>query len=273
MRNANRGGDVPLRVELHGDIDLRTEGLAQLPHRLKRLVDVLRRDELVPVARRRAVERPDLDGLDAARLDQLAHDLFRFAVEVVLVGEAGVVEADARVCFAPDQPVDGRIEVLPEQVPQGQVDGAQGPDFGAAGDLEIEGAVEIGPDPLDIARIAAEQRIGHRVNHGRLGRVARIGLSDARDASIGIDLDPGPVRPERRIVAALPVHRFDARDLRRRGGLGGGGIGAGKRGGQQPRDKRPSAERHGRIIAALRRRAKIQRVVTRLKPRHGHARM
>ncbi len=207
------------------------------------------RDELVLVARRRAVERPDLDGLDAARLDQLAHDLFRFAVEVVLVGETGVVEADAGVRFAPDQPVHGRVEVLSEQVPQGQVDGAQGPDFGAAGDLKIEGAVEIGPDPLDIARVAAEQRIGHRVNHSRLGGVARIRLSDTRNAGVGIDPDPGPVRPERGIVATLPVHRFDARDLRRRGGLGGGGIGAGERGGQQPRDKRPSAERHGRIIA------------------------
>ena len=74
-----------------------------------------------------------------------------------------------RVRFAPDQPVDGRVEVLSEQVPQRQVDGAQGPDFGAAGDLKIESAVEIGPNPLDIARVAAEQRAGHRVNHGRLG--------------------------------------------------------------------------------------------------------
>jgi hypothetical protein len=116
-------------AEFDRDFDIGTEGVAQLTDRRERLLEILGCDELIPVAGCGGVEGPDLDGLNAARVDELTHDLFRFAVEVVLVGEAGVVQADAGVGFASDQAVDGRIEVFPEQVPEGEVDGAQGPDL------------------------------------------------------------------------------------------------------------------------------------------------
>jgi hypothetical protein len=83
--------------------------------------------------------------------------------------------------------------MLSEQVPQSQIDGTQSPDFGTARDLKTEGTVKIGPNPLDIARVVADQRAGHRVDHRGLGRIARICLSDARDsgASVSIQVQCG----------------------------------------------------------------------------------
>ncbi len=72
------------------------ERVAQLAHGREGLLDIRAVDVLVPVARRRAVERPDLDRLHSVAVDQLAHDLLGLGEEVVLVREAGVVDAHAR---------------------------------------------------------------------------------------------------------------------------------------------------------------------------------
>jgi hypothetical protein len=62
--------------------------------------------------------------------------------------------------------------MLSEQIPTEPDRWHQSPDFGTARDLKTEGTVKIGPNPLDIARVVADQRAGHRVDHRGLGRIA-----------------------------------------------------------------------------------------------------
>ena len=205
VRDADGGRHIPLGVEFDGDLDLFSKRVAQLLDRGDRLVDLVPGDELVLVVGREPVERPDLDALDAAGIDQLAHDLFRLGVEIVFVGEAGVVEPDTGIGAPANEAIDRRIERFPEQVPQRQVDGAQRTQFRAAGHLEIEGAVKVGPDALDVARVAAEQRGCCGMDDVGFRRLARIGFANAVNAGVGLDLDPGPVRPEFRILTRIPV--------------------------------------------------------------------
>ena len=138
LGNPHRRSQVPTAVEFHEDLNVVSEGVAQLAHRRQRLLDIGRRDVFVLVALGRAIEGPDLDGLDAVAVDQLMHDLFRLFVEVVAVAETSVVEANFRIGLSPQQAVNRNIQGFPKQVPQRQIDGAQHPHLRPARHLEIK---------------------------------------------------------------------------------------------------------------------------------------
>ena len=78
-------------MKFHENFNLRAKRIAQLADGTERLINI-RLSNILPLgAMRRFVKGPDLEGLDAVSIDQLAHDLFRLFEEVVPLGEASVV--------------------------------------------------------------------------------------------------------------------------------------------------------------------------------------
>ena len=220
-------------MELEHDLDAVPERVAQASQRHERAVHLVGRDVLVPAALRGSVERPDLDALDPVAIHDLAHDLLGLDVEVVPQREAGVVDRHSRVRAPADQAPDGRAERLAEEVPERQVDRGENPHLGPAADLVVEGPVELAPDPLDVPGVAPEETARDLgVDESGLGRVAGVGLAQAHEAGVGVEAQPGPVGPERRVVPALPVDGVDAGDahLRR---VGGGAPPEGGEGGRE----------------------------------------
>ena len=110
---------------------------------------------------------------------------------------------------AAEQIAERNAERLALDVPEGDVDAADGVDHRAAA-AEIDGGlVHLAPEPLDIERVLADQhflqadhdgvgagRVDDRFGDGRRG----IGLADAGDPFIGVDEDDG------RVLGAIRFH-------------------------------------------------------------------
>ena len=114
---------------------------------------------------------------------------------------------------AAQQGVDRPAEHLAFDVPQRQVERADGVDLLAPGRIE-EGARHVLPEALDVLRILADQ-----ASRGLLQGVARAAFADAGDAGVGLDGDDEVALVEQGVGLLRRVHA-DARDLH----FGDGGV-------------------------------------------------
>ena len=136
-------------------------------------------------------------------------------LDAVRPEEGGGVGADLGVGRAAQEVAERAAERLALDVPEGDVDAADGVDHRAAAAIVDRGLVHLVPEALDVERVLADQDLAQadhdRVGAGRLddrlddGR-GGVGLADAGDALVGVDEDDGGV------LGPVRLHR-DARDL------------------------------------------------------------
>ncbi len=188
------------------------------------------------------------DGTEAAR-DGAAGPVDH---RVAIVGERGGLRLergvgdDRRGADVAEQLVAGLAERLAAEVVQRDVERADRVDDGAAAAVHRRADVEALPQRLDVQQVGAEQQLlqaeAHVVGPGRLDAGAcdpgvDVGLADAADPLVGVDLDDDVVlrgaggrRVERRLHEDVAVDAGDAQDTvpfaRRRSLRPAGGSGA-----------------------------------------------
>src|SRR5262249_40394116 len=151
-------------VEVDRQANLRPDRLAHLAEPVRTDVDRLHRLEglLLEFVRVRA-----LAGAEAQALPALRDPLLCLGDALRAVQRVGRRrrEAGYRVAAgAPEQLVHRNAERLPQDVPQGDVDGGDdGPEDLAA--FEIRGAVERLPEMLDPPRVLADQELPKMIEH------------------------------------------------------------------------------------------------------------
>ena len=83
---------------------------------------------------------------------------------------------------------------LTGEIPEGDVDGADGSHLGAGPAVVTRGKQEVGPDSIDLAGITTEQQWTEgTVDDGGFGVRAGISLAESGQAFVGVDADPEPV--------------------------------------------------------------------------------
>ena len=108
--------------------------------------------------------------------------------------------------------MDGRVEVLAEDVPERLLEAGE-----RRGEDEVaaikRAAIIAGPEPLDLARVLADEGAADFADGGfhRLGAALEDGLAPADDARVGGYLEEQPARPD--------VERLDAGDFQAGAGL------------------------------------------------------
>ena len=108
------------------------------------------------------------------------------------VGAVGVgVDEAALAGLAAEQVVDGRVEGLALDVPEGDVDGGDG-GHGDGAATPVGSAIEILPDVFGLEGIAADEAgedvVGEIDGDGELAAVER-GVAEAVDAFVGVDAE------------------------------------------------------------------------------------
>ncbi len=211
------GEELPHRVELDHDVHPVAHALADLVERGERGPEVVGGDGEAVGLRGRAVEGPDLHGRDALGQQLLGEVVgaLEEAVEVVeplsglpdavvldplpLVAAhvdragAGVVGADRGTREAAEQLRDGLARELPQDVPEGDVERRVAAHLDAAR-AEAEVAHEVLGDPVDRARVAADQPRRERLVDVGLDRPRHEeGLAEPHDPLVGVDLEPEDV--------------------------------------------------------------------------------
>ena len=112
-------------------------------------------------------------------------------VLVGAVAETGVVDGDAVAAASAEQVVDGLAAVLAGDVPEGDVDGADGARFGAAVAEYVDGGEHGVPVALDVEGAASQQQGSEIVvDEGADGARRVGGLAEADQAVVGVDAEP-----------------------------------------------------------------------------------
>ena len=161
----------------------------------------------------RQVEGPDLHGADALAeqvCGELAGAAFHPGASVLVgaVAEAGVVDGDAVAAAAAEEVVDGLAGVLAGDVPEGDVDGADGAGFGAAEAVGVDGGEHGMPVALDVEGILFEEEGGELVVDEGADGAGRVGgLAEADGAVVCVDAQP------ERVGVAAEADGFEADDF------------------------------------------------------------
>ncbi len=109
------------------------------------------------------IERPDLHGLDVA-LQKFPGQTSRFLIEIEPV-VAGVVNAYGLTRRTAQQFIDRLSGNFAEQIPERDVDRAEGPHLGATPSTVRDGEKHVRPQPIDGAGILAQQHGGQTRVH------------------------------------------------------------------------------------------------------------
>ena len=141
------------------------------------LSDVL----LGAVDRARAVER-------AERSRELEH--LEAALDVPVDVVAGDVAGDPVADLAADERIHRLVEQLADEVPERQVDGADGVGRESLGAVGASGAEHQVPALLDGEAVLALQQRREVVADDRRDRIAVVGPAETEGAVLGGDLDP-----------------------------------------------------------------------------------
>ncbi len=107
----------------------------------------------------------------------------------IVHGDGGKAE-DVLPAGAAQQLVDGHAQLLAQNVPERDVDGADGPGQHAAA-LVVVAAIALLPDVLDAHGVHADQEAAEMLDRLGLGQLARraAAFAQAVDALVGLDLD------------------------------------------------------------------------------------
>ena len=173
-------------VDFDAQVHLVADELAVLPHGVDGGADLARVGfEIWPLVRlvEEGREVPHGGESRVAGLRDAAQQLFTGVAEDVRIDARAVAHLSA------EQLVDRRLEMLAGDVPQGDVDGADGcHDRRAA---EGAPAVEILPVMLDPQRVLAHQVAGELLDGGLRGfqKAPGAGLAQAREPGVRLDLD------------------------------------------------------------------------------------
>ena len=182
-------GHVEPVVVVDGQSDLGSHTLAGLPDLVGRPVDGLPGlEDAVPVLAEAGVSGlgGEADGPPALR-DQV---LGLVGIAVAGPGRAVDVAGDLLAGGSPQQLPDGRVQVLSQDVPKGDVDGGgDGGNDGSA--FVVLSPVQLLVDVLDASRVLADQKVAHLLDGSGHGQLAGGGatLADAVDAPVGLDFD------------------------------------------------------------------------------------
>src|SRR5690554_939298 len=116
-------------------------------------------------------------------------------VLVFAVTDTGVIDPDRVAAATTQQVIDRLACVLPQQIPQGYIYGADGARLAAAIAKEVYRVEHILPVALNIKGAAPDQEIGKDIMHHRADGARHIeGFTQADQAVIGVDAYPGSIR-------------------------------------------------------------------------------
>src|SRR5581483_8121767 len=171
---------VPVQVGVDHQLDVRTDGVAHGPGRLDAGAQAGR-----PLLRPAGQE--ELDGAEPG-LD-VGPGLPRELVGRQDVAQVAGVHGDARLRAAAKEPVDRLSERFAQQVPQRDVHAGERLDGGAPAAVAQAGAVQLLPQPLDVARVFAQQQLPEVAADDRHRRGAEAAdRPDAHELVVRFDL-------------------------------------------------------------------------------------
>ena len=189
LAEGGRLGHVESVVVVDGQSNPGSHTLAGLPDLVGRPIDGLPGlEDAVPVLAEVGVSGlgGEADG-PPALADQV---LGLIGVAVAGPGRAVDIAGDLLAGGSPQQLPDGRVQVLSQDVPEGDVDGgSDGGNDGSA--FVVLSPVQLLVDVLDAAGILADQKPAHVLDGSGHGQLAGGGaaLADAVDAPVGLDFD------------------------------------------------------------------------------------
>ena len=189
LAESGRLGHVEAVVVVDGQSDVGSHSLSGLPDLIGRPIDGLPGFEgAVPVLAEVGISGlgGEADGFPASP-DQV---LGLIGVAVAGPGRAVDEAGDLLAGGSPQQLPDGRVQVLSQDVPKGDVDGGGGGGNDGSAFIVLS-AVHLLVDVFDAARVLPDQKVAHVLDGPGHGLLAGGGasLSDAVDALVGFDFD------------------------------------------------------------------------------------
>jgi hypothetical protein len=204
-------------VELDGDPHTLADPFADRSQRGEPLLQLRRAEVLAAGCPGERIEGPDLHALDPRR-QQLLGQSTGVVVEAPEVrnglgADTGVVDGDGRPRSPAEELIDGQAGHLPQDVPQGDVDGRQGAQLAPGRTDHPQGVVHRRPQPVDPAGVGPDQKAARQVVHDHLGGLGVVSnFAEALQAVVGRE-----VQPHEAGIRGV-AQRFQARDLHRQHG-------------------------------------------------------